>query len=251
MDSPESDAKVVTLDGIDQVYSHPLVLDQCTRFLDELRDARQQILSPKSRSAAAKGDASPSAIETLTVHAVDDTAGSIVHIQQRRAWTAAVVASPQVAQFYPNIRILKEDVGDLPFTATRFLVLAPSALSNSTLSAAQHRGGCKTSLAVCLKNSPGALVRALSCFALRDINVAKIESRPSPRALNSFSGSGNVWEYVNYIDVEGGTAESSMRNALANLQEFATQVKILGSYPKSAGTSSSSSYGSLGGAYGM
>jgi prephenate dehydratase len=79
----------------------------------------------------------------------------------------------------------------------------------------------KTSLAFSVKNFPGALFKALSVFALRDISLSKIESRPMR---------GRPWEYVFYADILRGEDEAA-RNALRHLAEVADLVKVLGIYP--------------------
>jgi prephenate dehydratase len=83
----------------------------------------------------------------------------------------------------------------------------------------------KTSLAFSVKNIPGALFKALSVFALRDISLSKIESRPVR---------GRPWEYVFYVDILRGEDEAA-RNALRHLGEVADLVKVLGVYPAAQG----------------
>ena len=83
------------------------------------------------------------------------------------------------------------------------------------------RGANKTSIAFKVKNLPGALFKSLSVFALRDISLSKIESRPMR---------GRPWEYVFYVDFLGGDDEPA-RNALRHLGEVAEFVKVLGIYP--------------------
>jgi prephenate dehydratase len=75
----------------------------------------------------------------------------------------------------------------------------------------------------------------LGAMAFRDLNVTKMESRPSPRATSSLTTGSAVWEYVNYIDIEGGVNEEAVRNALKQLEECATVVRVLGSYPRFSG----------------
>jgi prephenate dehydratase len=80
----------------------------------------------------------------------------------------------------------------------------------------------KTSLLLRIANTPGALFRALGAFALVEIDLAKIESRPIE---------GRPWEYAFYLDVVGNAAERPLARALENLRSMAEQVLVLGSYP--------------------
>ena len=73
---------------------------------------------------------------------------------------------------------------------------------------------------------PGALFRSLSVFALRDIDLYKIESRPLL---------GKPWEYLFYIDFAGSLRQENCRNAISHLSEITTLLKILGSYPRDLG----------------
>ncbi len=146
-----------------------------------------------------------------------DTAGSVKKIKEERILDGAAIASGLAARVY-GMKILKRQVQDNSENFTRFLML-----SGKTSPA---KSANKTSIVFSIKNVPGALFRSLSVFALRDIDLYKIESRPLH---------GKPWEYFFYIDFAGNLEETNCRNALAHLKEIATFLKILGSYQKDKG----------------
>jgi prephenate dehydratase len=114
-------------------------------------------------------------------------------------------------------KILKAGIEDDKKNFTRFFLIR-----RGKAEAADNRNADKTSLAFSVKNIPGALFKALSVFALRDISLSKIESRPMR---------GRPWEYVFFVDLLRGDDEDS-RNALRHLSEVSDLVKVLGIYPK-------------------
>jgi len=170
---------------IRQIYSHPVALDQCREFFRK---------NPK--------------LEPVPFY---DTAGSVKHIIQNKLQHASAIAGSHAAKVYKG-RILAAGIQDDKQNFTRFLLIRK-----------QRRGlphANKTSIAFGLRNIPGALFKALSVFALRDISLSKIESRPMR---------GRPWEYVFYADFLRGDDQSA-RNALHHLAEVADPVKILGIY---------------------
>lgn len=145
-------------------------------------------------------------------HTFYDTAGSVRHVVAEQLTDAAAIAPRQAAQQY-GARVLMAGLEDDQQNYTRFLVINKSRKIG--------RGANKTSIAFALKNVPGALFKALSVFALRDISLSKIESRPMR---------GHPWEYVFFVDMLRGEDEPA-RNALRHLSEIAEFVKVLGVYP--------------------
>ncbi len=176
----------VKLNAIRQVFSHPVALDQCRKFFR---------LHPRIRAMP-----------------FYDTAGSVRHIVEEKMPDAAAIAPKRAAGQYGG-RVLLAGIEDDQQNYTRFLLISRSRKA--------IRGANKTSIGFALKNVPGVLFKALSVFALRDINLSKIESRPLR---------GHPWEYVFFVDILRGDDEPS-RNALRHLGEIAEFVKILGVYP--------------------
>lgn len=175
--------------SIARVLSHPVALQQCRTFFQK----HPSIL------------ASP----------FYDTAGSVKHIMGESLSDTAAIAGTQAAAEY-GAHVLEKGLEDDKQNFTRFVVLRRKANP--------LRGADKTSIVFALKNQPGALFRALSVFALRDIDLSKIESRPMR---------GRPWEYVFFVDFLRGRDEAS-QNALRHLAEVAEFVKVLGIYPRAS-----------------
>jgi len=169
-----------------QVFSHPVALDQCRDFF-----RRHPQIEPV---------------------AFYDTAGSVKHVVEQKVRNGAGIAGKQAASVYGGT-ILKSGTEDDKQNFTRFFHIRKGRRVRP--------GANKTSLAFSVKNIPGALFKALSVFALRDISLSKIESRPVR---------GRPWEYVFYVDILRGDDEPA-RNALRHLGEVADLVKVLGVYP--------------------
>lgn len=175
------------LNSIKIVYSHPQALAQCSNFLEKL------------------------GYEIIPTY---DTAGSVKIIKEKNTIDVAAIASERAAEIY-GMKILARDIADVPDNYTRFFVISKED--------AKPTGNDKTSIIFSLKHIPGSLYKALEEFALRGINLTKIESRPTKL---------KPWEYNFYLDFEGHRNEQKCIEALNGLQRKATFIKILGSYPK-------------------
>jgi prephenate dehydratase len=188
----------VKLKALRRVLSHPVALDQCRDFFEQ---------HPR--------------IEAVPFY---DTAGSVKHVIADKLKDAAGIAGRQAAREYGG-RILQAGIEDDKRNFTRFFLIrkqrpAGRKQGSSGYRGVLPRGANKTSIAFKVKNLPGALFKSLSVFALRDISLSKIESRPMR---------GRPWEYVFYVDFLRGDDEPA-RNALRHLGEVAEFVKVLGIY---------------------
>lgn len=185
-----------------RVVSHPQALAQCEQTLSKLNVSRE---------------------------AVDDTAGAAQFIAAHNLRDTGAVASSRAAEIY-GLEILMDGIQDDLDNVTRFLMLAREPIIPRV------DRPFKTSIVFTLEEGPGVLFKALAVFALRDINLTKIESRPQrKRPLrvvdDSNNGSAKYFDYLFYVDFQASMADVRAQNALGHLQEFATFLRVLGSYP--------------------
>jgi prephenate dehydratase len=171
------------LEDVKVVYSHPQALAQCERYLKDLG---------------------------VTVEAVYDTAGGAKLIAEQKQANAAALASRRAAEVF-GLEVLQEAVQDYEFNITRFAIVGGALPPEAN----------KTTIVFALPSTPGALFKALSVFALRDINLTKLESRPMR---------GRPWEYLFYVEVDARRDDLPCARALTHLAEFAKWSRVLGSY---------------------
>jgi prephenate dehydratase len=171
------------LDEIKIVYSHPQALAQCERYLKDLG---------------------------VTVEAVYDTAGGAKLVAEQKLKGAAALASRRAAEVF-GLEVLQEAVQDYEFNITRFFVIGGALPTDAN----------KTTIVFALPSTPGSLFKALSVFALRDINLSKLESRPIR---------GRPWEYLFYVDIDARRDDLACARALTQLGEFAKWTRVLGTY---------------------
>lgn len=172
---------------IKKIISHPQALGQCAGYIRTMGAKPEQVF---------------------------DTAGSVKMLRESGDKTTGAIASRRAAELY-GMNILQEGIEDDPENYTRFLQITSSAVTPET--------DAKTSIVFSLKNQPGALFKAMSVFALRDIDLTKIESRPI---------AGAPWEYMFYIDFAGSTNDEHVKKALDHLQEYALTFRELGCYKR-------------------
>jgi prephenate dehydratase len=179
----------VRFGDIRQVFSHPVAINQCRKFFDKHRHMKPVPFY--------------------------DTAGSVKMLREKGPKGAAAIASESAAVIYGGT-ILKRNIEDDRQNFTRFFLL-----TKQRGGFASGTGPWKISLVFSTRNVPGALFKAMACFALRDLNLTRIESRPLR---------GKPWEYLFYVDLLGRDSDPAVRNALLNLRETSDLVKVLGSY---------------------
>jgi chorismate mutase/prephenate dehydratase len=175
------------LDAIKRVYSHPQALGQCRSFLKHLN------------------------AELVPTY---DTAGSVKMLKEKGMADSAAIASARAAEIY-GMNIVARGIEDNPNNFTRFFVLARE---DST-----PTGNDKTSIVFSTKDRPGALYEVLGEFARRNLNLTKLESRPTRQ---------KPWQYNFYLDFEGHREDRPAREALENLEKGLIFLKVLGSYPR-------------------
>lgn len=179
-------SRAQSLESIQNVYSHPQALAQCQGWLEKFLPSVQLIPTNSTTEALQQLD---------------------------QDWTAAAISSLRASQLY-NLPVLASHLSDYADNCTRFWVIGPM----------QSRTGSHshTTLAFGLPaNAPGALVKPLQVFAERDINLSRIESRPTKRSLG---------DYLFFIDLEADINSVAVQSALEELTAYTEVLKIFGSY---------------------
>jgi prephenate dehydratase len=160
-------------------------------------------------------------VPQATPEATPDTAGAARAVADVGDPTMAAVASRRAAERY-GLHVLADGLQDDAQNFTRFLVLTPEDEEAESIGS----GAPKTSLAFVLQeNVPGALFKSLAVFALRELDLAKIESRPLV---------GHPGRYRFYLDVHGAVEDEPVARALEHLREITMELQVLGSYPQGA-----------------
>jgi prephenate dehydratase len=181
-----------TLADVREVRSHPQALGQCAGWLR-------------------------AHLPTARIVADYDTAGAAQRVRREGLSGVAAIASARAAEVY-GLHVLATGVADAA-NATRFLLLAPPGTP------AREGQPRKTSVSFALPDMPGALFKCLAVFALREIDLLKIESRPLP---------GQPGRYLFYLDLAGSDEDAAVARALDHLEEVAEDVHRMGSFPAAA-----------------
>ncbi|UHQ55299.1 prephenate dehydratase [Microbulbifer sp. YPW16] len=174
-------------DAITRIYSHAQSLAQCRKWLDAHYPHVERVAVASNAEAAkrVKGE-----------------------------WNAAAIAGDMAAELY-GLKVLAEKIEDRPDNSTRFLIIGSEQVPAS--------GDDKTSLMVSMRNEPGALHDLLAPFQRHEIDLTRVETRPSQ--------SGN-WTYVFFIDFIGHRDAADVAEALSDVGARAADLKVLGSYPR-------------------
>jgi prephenate dehydratase len=179
--------KNLKLSDIKKIYSHPQALGQCSNFLRSLKN-----------------------IQVLPAY---DTAGAAKIASEEEDKKTAAIASSEAASLY-KLKVIKRSIQNNAENYTRFIVVSKKEKRNKVSSP-------KSSICFALKSIPGALFKALSVFALREIDLVKIESRPIPN---------KPFQYLFYVDLNGSLKEDKLSHALKNLEEITESIIRLGTY---------------------
>jgi len=173
-------------DQVDTVYSHPQALGQCRKFIEENK------------------------MKTIPAY---DTAGSVKIIKELNKENCACIASKTASAIY-DVPIIAENIANNLNNYTRFLILSKKESEIS--------GNDKTSIIFSIKHEPGSLYRIIKNFHKNNVNLTKIESRPTRT---------NTWEYNFHVDFEGHQKDSKISEMLQKIKQDTLFLKVLGSYP--------------------
>ncbi|MEW6039950.1 MAG: prephenate dehydratase [Elusimicrobiota bacterium] len=175
------------ISSIKKIYSHPQAIAQCRNYIEE---------------------------KFPTVRIIEEPSTAVAARLAAGERTSAAIASALAAKLY-GLKIIAKGIEDIAENYTRFLAIGRGYPGPS--------GYDRTSIMFSIKDKVGALHDILIPFKRQNINLTKIESRPTKR---------RAWEYVFFIDFEGHIENKNVRRAIEGLKEHCVFVKILGSYPK-------------------
>ncbi|KAL2507460.1 Arogenate dehydratase/prephenate dehydratase 6 [Forsythia ovata] len=190
----------VRMEHITRIISHPQALSQCENTITKmgLNASRE---------------------------AVDDTAGAAEYIATNNLRNTAAIASARAAELY-GLQTLAKGIQDDSSNVTRFVILSREPIIP------RIDRPFKTSIVFAQEKGTNILFKVLSSFAFRNINLTKIESRPHRnQPIRVEDGGAKQFEYLFYVDFEASMAEERAQNALAEVEEFTSFLRVLGSYP--------------------
>lgn len=215
-------------ENITRVISHSTILDDSSDYFDALDTKRVSQGLP--------------VIERIP--AVDSAAACKMLLSMPDSTGTAVICCQEAAELY-NLSIVSPSIGNDRNSETRYLVVAqnvneqfvdPLTLAFEPQSISTQRENVKSTLALSLKNVSGAMFRMISCFALRDLNVYKVETRPSSTAIG-LQGLPTVpgsrfkhWDLIFFIDYQPSDQNAINEALNHNLNEYSVWVRSLGIY---------------------
>ncbi len=173
------------LEDVDTVYSHPQALGQCRKFIEGHN------------------------MKTIPAY---DTAGSVKIVKELNKKNCACIASKTSSSIY-NMPIISENIANNSNNYTRFLILSKKESTQTE--------NDKTSIIFSIKHEPGSLFRIIENFHKNNVNLTKIESRPTKS---------NTWEYNFYVDFEGNAKNPKILEMLEKIKQESLFMKVLGSY---------------------
>lgn len=183
--------KDATVDDIKEVYSHPQGFEQSKNFLRNHEDFKLIYFY--------------------------NTAISAKHVSKLNDKGKAAIASSRAAKIY-NLDILAKNIHDNNNNHTKFVIISKNLQSSKESN--------KITVSFSLENRAGSLYNLLGHFVKNNLNMIKIESRPS---------NGELWEYVLYVDLEGNINDEKVKNAINLIKEETRYFKLLGCYKKKEG----------------
>lgn len=180
-------SEVTNVNSITRIYSHSQSLAQCRKWLDSHYPNAERI-AVSSNAEAAK--------------------------RLKGEWNAAAIAGSMAAELY-GLKMIAEKIEDHPDNSTRFLIIGTQSVPAS--------GADKTSIVVSMRNEPGALYKLLEPFHIHNIDLTRVETRPSRTG---------AWTYVFFIDFVGHVADPLINEVMKEVATRCADLKLLGSYPK-------------------
>jgi len=180
-------SNVTKVDSISRIYSHSQSLAQCRKWLDGHYPGVERI-------------------------AVNSNAEAAKRLQGE--WNAAAIAGEMAADMY-DLEVLAEKIEDQPDNSTRFLIIGTQDVPSSNED--------KTSVVVSMRNEPGALHNLLEPFHRHNIDLTRVETRPSRTG---------TWNYVFFVDFSGHKDDQKIGEVLEEVGSRAADLRVLGSYPK-------------------
>ena len=174
-------------DSVTRVYSHAQSLAQCRQWLNSNYPNIERV-------------------------AVSSNAEAAKRVQGE--WNSAAIAGDMACELY-NLEKMREKIEDRPDNSTRFLIIGRESVPRS--------GDDRTSIVVSVHNKPGALHDLLEPFRRYNVDMTRLESRPSRNSK---------WSYVFFIDLIGHIEDQPVADVLEELSSSVAELKILGSYPR-------------------